>query len=82
MKTDLLLTMDEYLDRCCVVPQRLGPPDCDARHVAITAEEQVDASAEVLGCQCDRWGHPCPGCLKSQAANEQEIATLAERKER
>ena len=82
MKTDLLLTMDEYLDRCCVVPQRLSLPGRDARHVSITTEEQVDASAEVRGCRCDRWGHPCPGCLKSQAASEQEIATLAERKER
>lgn len=82
MKTDLVLTIDEYLDRCCVVPKRLSPPDRDARHVTITAEEQVDASVEVPGCRCDRWGHPCPGCLKLQAASEQEIATLAEHKER
>ena len=80
MKTDLLLTMDEYLDRCSVVPQRPSPPGRDARHVSITAEEQVDSSAEARGCRCDRWGHPCPGCLKSRPASEQEIATLAERK--
>ena len=81
MKTDLVLTIDEYLDECCVVPQRPSPPGRDARHVSITAE-QVDASAEVRGCRCDRWGHPCPGCLEPQAASNQKPAILAESKER
>ena len=30
------------------------------------------------GWQCDRWGHPCPGCLKSRPGSEQESAILAE----
>jgi hypothetical protein len=22
--------------------------------------------AAVPGCTCDRWGHPCPGCVESK----------------
>jgi len=22
------------------------------------------------GCNCDRWGHPCPGCLERNKPNE------------
>jgi hypothetical protein len=81
MKTDLVLTIDEYLDECCVVPQRPSPPGRDARHVAITAEEQVDASVEAPGCRCDRWGHPCADCLKSlKAGNGQNVNALQENK--
>jgi hypothetical protein len=80
MKTDLVLTMDEYLDQCCVVPKRVSAPGRDARHISITAEEQVDSSVEVHSYRCDRWGHPCPDCLKSRPASEQKTAILAERK--
>jgi hypothetical protein len=80
MKTDLVLAIDEYLDECCVVPQPPSPPGCDARHISITAEDQVDSSVEVHSCRCDQWGHPCPSCLKSRPASEQESAILAERK--
>jgi hypothetical protein len=80
MKTDLVLTMDEYLDQYCVIPKRLSPPARDARHISITTEEQVDSSVEVHSCRCDQWGLPCPGGLKSRPASEQESAILAERK--
>ena len=76
MKTDLVLTIDEYLDQRCVVAKRLSPPGRDARHISITA----DSTVGVHSCRCDRWGHPCSGRLKSRPASEQAIATLAERK--
>jgi hypothetical protein len=76
MKTDLVLTIDEYLDQRCVVPKRLSPPGRDARHISITA----DSSVEVHSYRCDRWGHPCSGRLKSRPASEQESAILSERK--
>lgn len=46
MKTDLVLTMDEYLDECGVVPHKATPPAPDARHVPITANEDVDLDQE------------------------------------
>jgi hypothetical protein len=61
MKTDVVLTMDEYLNACCVAPG-VKPPAKDARHVPITTEDDADRPRE-HGCRCDRWGHPCPGCV-------------------
>ena len=26
----------------------------------------VPESEERAGCNCDRWGHPCPGCLEHE----------------
>ena len=65
MKTDLVLTMDEYLNACCVAP-RVKPPAKDARHVPITTENIVDRHPKEHGCRCDRWGHPCPGCAETK----------------
>jgi len=61
MKTDLVLTMDEYLNAWCVAP-RVKPPAKDARHVPITAQDNIDLHPEKRGCRCDRWGHPCVDC--------------------
>jgi hypothetical protein len=81
MKTNLVLRMDEYLSECCVVPKHVNPPAPDARHISITAEDQVDSSVEVHSCRCDRWGHPCADCLKSRnAGNGQNVNTLQENK--
>ena len=65
MKTDTVLTMNEYFDACCGVPKQVDPPAADnARHIPITSE--VDARNEEHGCRCDRWGHPCSGCLEER----------------
>ena len=64
MKTDVVLTMDECLDQCCVTTKHVRPPAPVARHVPITAENDLDSGTEAHGCRCDRWGHPCPGCLE------------------
>ena len=62
MKTDLVLTMDEYLATCCDVPLHVIPPGRDARHIAISTEGYVGTKDEAHACRCDRWGHPCPDC--------------------
>ena len=64
MKTDVVLTMDEYLNRCFVA-RRVKPPGKDARHVPITEEDKTDVHATNRGCRCDRWGHPCTGCTEN-----------------
>ena len=70
MKTDVVLTMDEYLDQCCVW-KPVSPPASDGRHVPITVGGDIGLKSEVHGCRCDRWGHPCPGCVKTPHEAEQ-----------
>jgi hypothetical protein len=60
MKTDRVLTMDEYLDACCVVPTSVNPPARDARHVPITVADDHDSDTKAHGCRCDRWVIPAP----------------------
>lgn len=64
MKKDLVLTMNEYLDAYCIAPMHVKPPARDARHVPIALADDLESETEEHGCRCDRWGHPCPGCLK------------------
>jgi hypothetical protein len=64
MKTDLVLTMDEYLNACSIA-RRVNPPASDARHVPIAVQEDAEVHKE-HGCRCDRWGHPCPDCLENR----------------
>jgi hypothetical protein len=63
MKTDVVLTMAEYLDQCCAFRKPVSPPAPDARHIPIAAEGNVDLKNEAHGCRCDRWGHPCHDCI-------------------
>jgi hypothetical protein len=30
---------------------------------ALPAKVSVRETEAVAGCNCDRWGHPCPGCV-------------------
>jgi hypothetical protein len=76
MKTDVVLTMNEYLDQCCVW-KSVSPPASDARHVPITAENELDSGTEAHGCRCDRWGHPCPACVKSRHEAEHNAEVFA-----
>jgi hypothetical protein len=78
MKTDVVLTMDEYLDQCCAPPKPVSPPAREARHVPITAEHAWESGTEAHGCRCDRWGHPCPGRVKSRHEPEQNAAVFGE----
>ena len=41
MKTDRVLTMDECLNEWGIVPTRVEPAACDARHVPIAEEMDV-----------------------------------------
>jgi hypothetical protein len=58
MKTDLVLTMDEYLNACTVAPPVKAPAK-DARHIPITTEGDANIHTKKRACRCDRWGHPC-----------------------
>jgi len=80
MKTDFVLTMDEYLDQCSALAKPVSPPARDARHVPITAENDLDSGRGAYGCRCDRWGHPCPNCVTPRRAKEQEVTSLVEDK--
>ena len=62
MKTDMVLTMNEYFDACCGVPKHVDPPADNAGHIPITSEGDIDLGSGGHGCRCDRWGHPSPGC--------------------
>jgi hypothetical protein len=62
MKTDRVLTMDECLNEWGLVPTRVEPAGCDARHVPITADMKPGPRTNARNCNCDRWGHPCSGC--------------------
>jgi hypothetical protein len=77
MKTDLVLTTDEYLTMCCDNPKHVNPPARDAHHIPITAEHDFVSNNEPQACRCDRWGHPCPGCAEhaqEQCAPVQDFA--------
>jgi hypothetical protein len=60
MKTDAVLTMNEYFATCCA--KHVNPPADNARHVPITDESNI--RSEEHGSRCDRWGHPCPDSLQ------------------
>jgi hypothetical protein len=64
MKTDVALTMDEYLNACYVAPHHIKPPAKDARPVPVAEEKDVELGANARSCNCDRWGHPCPSCVE------------------
>jgi hypothetical protein len=81
MKTDVVLTMREYLDMCCGVPKHVNPPARDAHHISITAERDLEPKHEARGCRCDRWGHPCPDCVERnvQSNAEPPVSTTYEK---
>ena len=31
---------------------------------ALPAKFPIRETEAVAGCNCDRWGHPCPGCVE------------------
>jgi hypothetical protein len=78
MKTDVVLTMDEYLDQCRAFRKPVSPPASDARHVSITAENEPASGREAYGRRCDLWGHPCSECVKPPHGAEQHPAVFRE----
>ena len=65
MKTDTVLTTDEYFAACCAVPKHVNPPARNARHIPITGEEDIDLGNKKHGCRCNRWGIPAQIALNS-----------------
>ena len=78
MKTDAVLTMNEYLHRCCAVWKPVTPPVSDARHIPIAAEGDLDLRNEAHGCRCDRWGHPCAERIESRHDAVEDAAAFGE----
>ena len=82
MKTDLVLTMGEYLAMCCDVPKHMNPPGKDARHIPITAEGYVEMKNDGHGRRCDRWGHPCPDCIDQKRGLPEPVQDFANKEQR
>ena len=40
---------------------------------ALPAKFPVRETAAVAACNCDRWGHPCPGCVERIAQPAEEL---------
>lgn len=62
MKTDRVLTTEQWINEWLAASPHVDPPACDARHVPITSEGNLDPRKKDHGCRCDRWGHPWPDC--------------------
>lgn len=82
MKTDLVLTMGEYLAMCCDVPKQVNPPARDARHIPITTESDLKRNDEADRCRCDRWGHPCDGCTRHKQGQRASVQDFANKEPR
>jgi hypothetical protein len=82
MKTDLVLTMDEYLAMSCDTPKHVNPPGNDARHIPITDGGDVGTKNEEQGCRCDRWGHPCPRCMEHEQLQCASVQNFGKRESR
>ena len=66
MKADRVLTIEECLNEWTAAPTHVNPPACDARHIPIAEENHVALQTNARGCNCDRWGHPCPDCVEKR----------------
>jgi hypothetical protein len=42
---------------------------------ALPAKFPVRETEAVAGCNCDRWGHPCPGCNEREVQMEAQVPT-------
>lgn len=82
MKTDVVLTIDEYRALCCDVPKHVNPPARDARYIPITAEGDVELNTDANGCRCDRWGHPCPDCTDDKQAQCAAVQDFGNKEQR
>ena len=74
MKTDRVLTMDECLNEWGMVSTRVESAGCDARHIPIAEEKDVDFKRNARSCNCDRWGHPCPNCVEPKIQPRLELS--------
>jgi hypothetical protein len=72
--------MDECLNEWGMVPTRVEHAGCDARHIPIAEEKDVDFKRNARSCNCDRWGHPCPGCVEHIVQPKAELPVSIPRK--
>ena len=82
MKTDLVLTIGEYLALCCDVPRHVIPPGRNARHIPITAEGNIEPNDEAHGSGYDRCGsrdQAAPTIKHGQRARGQDFGNKEQR---
>jgi hypothetical protein len=81
MKTDLVLTMGEYLAMCCDVSKHVSPPARGAHHIPITADGDIGPKNGAQACRCDRWGHPCAGCTDDKQGQRAAVQDFTNREQ-
>ena len=59
MKSDVLMTPDEFLDACFGI-HHCSPPASDARHVRIACDASTES--QTVECRCTQAARPCKGC--------------------
>lgn len=82
MKTDLVLTMDEYLATRGDVPKHVIPSARNARHIPITAEGNIELNDEAQGSGCNRCGsrdQAAPTMKHGQRASGQDFGNKEQR---
>lgn len=42
---------------------------------AVRARAPIGEIETVAACNCDRWGHPCPGCNEREVQMEAQVPT-------
>jgi hypothetical protein len=77
MKTDVVLTMDEYLVQSCPWPKPVSEPAPDARHLPITIEGDIGLKGELRARRCERWGHLCPDCFDKGNVQTRSVRRFA-----
>ena len=82
MKTDLVLTMGEYLAMCCHIPKHVIPAPRNAHHIPITAKENIKLDNESGRSRCDRWEHPCSGCIDQKQGQSPSVQDFANKEPR
>lgn len=77
MKTDVVLTMDEFLHECRCAATNAKVPARNARRIPVEAPKDVEIEREGRGCRCDRWGHSCTECVERNAPRAGERGKLS-----
>jgi len=48
----------------------------------VSGELEVRETEPRAGCNCDRWGHPCPGCVDHNISAKADIMISSKVKQR
>lgn len=76
MKTDRVPSKQIRLNPSALVSNQAAPS------IPTTAAKSLVPNASGHAHRCDRWGHPCPGCVNSEASDGVQGRILADQTER